>query len=71
MAASFWAALSGGARWILVLRSGWVVDPASGRDEFINIAFAEGKVAAVGAGLAHEAAETIDARGLLVVPGRS
>src|SRR5215470_5609613 len=53
----------------LVLRGGRVIDPASGRDEIADVAFAEGKVAAVGAGIRGSAVETIDALGLLVVPG--
>jgi dihydroorotase len=32
----------------LVLRGGRVIDPANGRDETTDIAFGEGKVAAVG-----------------------
>jgi dihydroorotase len=32
----------------LVLKGGRVIDPASGRDETTDIAFGEGKVAAVG-----------------------
>src|SRR5437660_1177098 len=51
----------------LVLRGGRVIDPASGRDERTDIAFGEGKVAAVGHDLT--GGEVVDARGLLVVPG--
>src|SRR5215467_12233780 len=51
----------------LVLRGGRVIDPVSGRDETIDIAFGEGKVTAIGHDL--PGAETVDARGLLVVPG--
>src|SRR5712691_4268492 len=53
----------------LVLRGGRVIDPASGRDDAADIGFADGKVAAVGAGLPLQGAEIIDARGLVVVPG--
>ena len=51
----------------LVLRGGRVIDPVSGRDETTDIAFGEGKVAAVGHDL--PGGEVVDARGLLVVPG--
>jgi dihydroorotase len=51
----------------LVLRGGRVIDPASGRDETTDIAFGEGKVAAIGHDLS--GGEVVDARGLLVVPG--
>src|SRR6516225_1576813 len=51
----------------LVLKGGRVLDPASGRDEIADIAFGEGKVTEVGRDL--RGADTIDARGLLVVPG--
>src|SRR3977135_368023 len=51
----------------LVLRGGRIIDPASGRDEVADIAFGDGKVAAVGHDLT--GGEVVDARGLLVVPG--
>jgi dihydroorotase len=53
----------------LILRGGRVIDPASGRDETADVAFADGKVQAVGPDLPGRGAEIIDARGLLVVPG--
>jgi dihydroorotase len=53
----------------LILRGGRVVDPACGRDEVADIAFADGKVAAVGADVVREGAEVIDVRGLIVAPG--
>jgi dihydroorotase len=53
----------------LLLRGGRVVDPANGRDEVADIAFADGKVAAVGHDLPREGAEIVDARGLIVSPG--
>src|SRR5436190_6789348 len=51
----------------LVLRGGRIIDPASGRDEVADIAFGDGKVAAVGHDLT--GGEVVDAGGLLVVPG--
>jgi dihydroorotase len=52
----------------LVLRGGRVIDPAGGRDETADIAFADGKVSEVERDLAARG-EIVDARGLLVVPG--
>src|SRR5438105_13593507 len=51
----------------LVLRGGRIIDPASGFDEVADIAFGDGKVAAVGHDLT--GGEVVDAGGLLVVPG--
>ena len=51
----------------LVLKNGRVIDPAQGLDEITDVAFANGKVAAVGKGL--EGAESVDCTGRLVVPG--
>jgi dihydroorotase len=53
----------------LILRGGRVIDPASGRDETADVAFADGRVKAVGRDLPDRGAEIVDARGLLVVPG--
>ena len=53
----------------LILRGGRVIDPASGLDETADVAFADGRIKAVGPDLADRGAEIVDARGLLVVPG--
>src|SRR5438876_6704467 len=53
----------------LILKGGRVIDPANGRDEIADIGFEDGRVTAVGAGLPLRGSETIDAQGLLVVPG--
>jgi dihydroorotase len=53
----------------LVLKGGRVIDPASGRDETLDIAFGAGKVSGMGPDLPTNGAETVDVRGLLVVPG--
>lgn len=54
----------------LVIAGGRVIDPASGTDTVLDVAVKDGRVAAVGEGLAAAgAAETVDASGLLVVPG--
>jgi dihydroorotase len=52
----------------LVLKGGRVIDPASGRDEIADIAFSDGKVAAIGRDL-REGARTVDAAGKIVTPG--
>ncbi len=51
----------------LVLTGGRVIDPASGTDATLDVAFEGGKVAAVGQGLA--GAEVRDVRGAIVTPG--
>ncbi len=52
----------------LILRGGRVIDPAQNVDDTVDIAFAEGRVAAIGHDLG-EAADTRDVSGKLVVPG--
>ena len=52
----------------LVLKGGRVLDPAQERDEVADVAFADGRVAAVGPTLG-PAREERDVSGLLVVPG--
>ena len=51
----------------VVLRNGRVVDPGTGRDEVTDVAFAGGKVAAVGAGL--RGTRERDVSGCIVMPG--
>ena len=51
----------------LVLTGGRVIDPASGTDATLDVAFAGGKVAAVGQGL--KGAEVRDVKGAIVSPG--
>lgn len=53
----------------LILKGGRVIDPASGRDELADIAFGDGRVTEIGSDLPPRGAETVDLRGLLVVPG--
>ncbi|HTW51305.1 MAG TPA: amidohydrolase family protein [Stellaceae bacterium] len=53
----------------MIITGGRIVDPANGRDEIADIAFADGKVAAIGRDLPRAGAETIDARGKIVTPG--
>jgi dihydroorotase len=54
---------------LIILASGRIIDPANGRDEIADIAFAEGKVAGIGPDLPRGSAEIVDARGLIVAPG--
>src|SRR5215831_14041658 len=53
----------------LVLTGGRIIDPASRRDEMADIAFGDGKVIEIGRDLPAGDAETVDVRGLIVVPG--
>ncbi|MBI4888188.1 MAG: amidohydrolase family protein [Acidobacteria bacterium] len=57
------------ATYDLVIRGGRVVDPSRRLDAIRDVAIARGRIAAVGAAIAGDARETIDARGKLVVPG--
>ena len=50
-----------------LLRGARVVDPASGRDAVVDVAIADGVVAAVGKGAS--GGTTIDAGGLVLAPG--
>lgn len=53
----------------LVLRNGRVIDPSQGIDRVADVAFAGGKVAAVGAGLDPGGGVVRDVSGLIVTPG--
>ncbi|MGO4726600.1 MULTISPECIES: amidohydrolase/deacetylase family metallohydrolase [unclassified Inquilinus] len=53
----------------LVLRNGRVIDPSQGIDRVADVAFAGGKVAAVGAGLDPGGGAVRDLSGLIVTPG--
>src|SRR6266851_5993310 len=53
----------------IILKDGRLIDPANGRDEIADIGFEAGRVAAVGSDLPLRGSETVDARGLIVVPG--
>jgi dihydroorotase len=52
----------------LVIKGGRVIDPASGLDGVQDVAISDGKIAAVGKGLAN-GSDAIDAAGQLVIPG--
>jgi dihydroorotase len=53
----------------LIIRGGRVIDPASRLDAVRDVAIMGGRVAAVATNIAGNAADAVDARGKLVVPG--
>src|SRR5688572_13399288 len=54
----------------LLIRGGRIIDPSRGVDRIADLAISNGRIAAVGLGIAPEGAkETIEAVGKLVVPG--
>jgi dihydroorotase len=69
MAAQGNEAANGRERYDLVLAGGTVVDPAAGRHEPADVAFAGGLLARVGPSLAAAAERVVDCRGALVTPG--
>lgn len=58
-----------GATFDVIIKGGRVVDPSLGINAIRDVAIARGRIAAVEAGIAGDAAQTVDARGKLVVPG--
>ena len=63
------SAFAAAAKYDLIIRGGRVIDPAVRLDAIRDVAISEGRIAAVQANIAGDAADTIDARGKLVVPG--
>jgi dihydroorotase len=57
------------ATYDLIISGGRVIDPSTGLDAVRDIAILGGRIAAVEANIAGDAAETIDARGKIVAPG--
>ena len=57
------------ARYDLIIRGGRVIDPSVRLDGVRDVAIANGRIAAIEARVAGDAADTLDARGKLVVPG--
>ena len=62
-------AFAQGPKYDLIIRGGRVIDPSLRLDAIRDVAIAQGRIVAVEANIAGAAAETIDARGKLVVPG--
>ena len=63
------AALGAGTKFDLIVKGGRVIDPSRKLDAIRDVAIADGRIVAVKANIPADAAETIDARGKLVVPG--
>ena len=57
------------ATYDIVIKGGRVIDPSLGINAVRDVAIAAGKIAAVEDNITADAAETMDARGKLVVPG--
>jgi dihydroorotase len=54
---------------VLLVKNGRVLDPASGADAPLDVLLDGARIAAVGANLSADGAETFDAKGLIVAPG--
>ncbi|HVS22565.1 MAG TPA: amidohydrolase family protein [Gammaproteobacteria bacterium] len=61
--------LAADAKYDLLIKGGRVLDPSVRLDAVRDVAIAGGRIAAIEASIAAGAAETLDARGKLVVPG--
>jgi dihydroorotase len=61
--------LAAPASYDLIIKGGRAIDPSLRVDEIRDVAIAGGRIAAVEANVAGDAAETLDARGKIVVPG--
>ena len=57
------------AKYDVIIKGGRVIDPSLRLDAIRDVAISGGRVTAVEANIAGDAADTIDARGKLVVPG--
>jgi dihydroorotase len=57
------------ASYDLIIRGGRVIDPSVRLDAIRDVAISGGRIAAIEASIAGDAADTIDAHGKLVVPG--
>jgi dihydroorotase len=57
------------AKYDLIVKGGRVIDPSRKLDAIRDVAIAQGRIAAIGPDLPAGGAETIDAKGKLVVPG--
>ncbi|MBK7406025.1 MAG: dihydroorotase [Phycisphaerales bacterium] len=53
----------------LLVVNGRVIDPASGRDEVVDLGIEAGRIAEIGRGLSRAGARVIDAAGRIVTPG--
>src|SRR3954462_4484638 len=57
------------ARYDLIIKGGRVIDPSLRIDAIRDVAIAGGRIAAVGAGITADSAQSVDARGKIVVAG--
>src|SRR5256885_3282573 len=57
------------ATYDLVIKGGRVIDPAARINAMRDVAIAGGRIAAIESNIAADGAQTLDARGKLVVPG--
>jgi len=57
------------AKYDLIIKGGRVIDPSVRLDAIRDVAISGGRIAAVEASIPDDAADTLDARGKLVVPG--
>jgi dihydroorotase len=57
------------ASYDLIIKGGRVIDPSIGLDAVRDVAILRGRIAAVETSIGTDAAETLDARGRIVVPG--
>jgi len=62
-------AFAAAPKYDLIIRAGRVIDPSVRLDAIRDVAISDGRIAAVQANIAGDAADTIDARRTLVVPG--
>jgi dihydroorotase len=69
VAGAFARLAAAAVKYDLIVKGGRVIDPSSRLDAIRDVAIANGRIAAVEASIPADAAETIDARGRLVVPG--
>src|SRR4051812_12056100 len=64
------AAAASVAKYDLLIRGGGVIDPARRHDAVVDVAIANGRIAAVGRNLpVGDAAEVLEAGGTIVTPG--
>ena len=56
-------------KYDLIIKGGRVIDAARKLDAIRDVAISQGRLAAIGANITEQAADTLDARGKLVVPG--
>ena len=60
---------AGVAKYDLIIKGGRVIDPSRKLNAIRDVAIAQGRITSIAANISADTAETIDARGKLVVPG--